>query len=155
MNFQGIEPWNLIFFNNLFNSISLYRADIVINCKISLWRGDITKLNVDCIVNTASENLEVSGGIDGAIDKASGPELLDACKKFPIDNEINTCCKTGECKITTCFNLLAKDIIHTVNPKDKNIKLKCSYENCLKKVLTSNVKMIGICCIAAVIFNFS
>lgn len=64
-----IESWNSIFFNDLFNSSALYRPDIVLNSKISLWRGDITKLNIDCIVNVASKNLEGGGGLDAAIHK--------------------------------------------------------------------------------------
>lgn len=112
-----IESWNSIFFNDLFNSSALYRPDIVLNSKISLWRGDITKLNIDCIVNVASKNLEGGGGIDGAIHKASGPELLDECKKFLIDNETNNRGETGECKIIPGFNLPAKHILLVPNIK--------------------------------------
>lgn len=71
----------------------------------------MTKLNIDCIVNVASKNLEGGGGLDAAIHKASGPELLDACKKFLIDNETNNRGETGECKIIPGFNLPAKHIL--------------------------------------------
>ena len=145
VSLQDIEPWSFLMI------LLLYSSSNVLNSKISLWEGDITKLNIDCIVNAATEHLEGGGGIDGAIHRAAGPDLLDACKKFPIiNNRTNNRCETGECKLTHGFNLLAKYIIHTVCPRDKNAssKLKSCFENYLIEVLQNNIKTIAFCCIA-------
>ena len=64
-----------------------------INVKVSLWQVDITKLNVDEIVNSVNKTLTVGGGIDEAIHEAAGPGLVDECQKFNV-------CETGQCKVT-------------------------------------------------------
>ena len=89
--------------------------------KISLWRGDITGLHVDAVVNTAKSSLLGGGGVDGAIHRVAGPGLQDECATL---NGYSV----GEAKITGAHGLPARHVIHTVGPSVANIQEEDSKE---------------------------
>jgi O-acetyl-ADP-ribose deacetylase (regulator of RNase III) len=82
---------------------------------VDVIQADITTLDVDAIVNAANERLLGGGGVDGAIHRAAGPELLEACRAIP-EVRPGVRCPTGEARITPGFRLPAEYVIHTVGP---------------------------------------
>ncbi len=82
---------------------------------VEVWRGDITTLAVDAIVNAANERMLGGGGVDGAIHRAAEPELLAACRAMP-EVSPGVRCPTGQARVTPGFQLPARWVIHTVGP---------------------------------------
>jgi O-acetyl-ADP-ribose deacetylase (regulator of RNase III) len=119
--------------------------------------GDITKVQVDAIVNAANSSLLGGSGVDGAIHKAGGKAILEECRK--IRNKQGGC-KVGEAIITTAGNLPAKFVIHTVGPVWNNGKnneeesLSLAYVNSLKLALENQIQTIAFPNISTGIYHF-
>lgn len=125
--------------------------------RIELIKGDITKLEIDAIVNAANSTLMGGGGVDGAIHRAAGPQLLEECKK--VIKEIGSC-PPGNAVITSAGNLKCKFVIHTVGPVwrgghlGEEQTLRNAYWNSLKLAIENGVKSIAFPNISTGAFGF-
>jgi O-acetyl-ADP-ribose deacetylase (regulator of RNase III) len=124
---------------------------------INVVKGDITKQHVDAIVNAANSSLMGGGGVDGAIHRAGGPEILKACKKIVAKQGP---CKTGEAVITTGGNLPARFVIHAVGPvwhggkNNEEQLLANAYLNSLNLAVINDVLSIAFPNISTGVYNF-
>ena len=129
------------------------------SARIEVVFGNITALAVDAIVNAANERMLGGGGVDGAIHRAAGPELLDACRAVP-EVRPGVRCPTGESRITPGFRLPARHIIHTVGPVwrggtsgEPDLLASC-YRSTLELAREHGVKSIAFPAISCGVFGY-
>ena len=120
--------------------------------RIEVLQGDITHLDVDAIVNAANRSLLGGGGVDGAIHRAAGPDLLAECRTIGG-------CPTGEARITRGYNLIARHVIHTVGPvssgkqSDSHLLSHC-YANSLQLAIDQGISTIAFPAISTGVYRF-
>ena len=150
ISLHQILPWSTVC--PISSSQSSHQSlpfNYLVNEKVSLWQGDITTLQIDCIVNAAKSDLSGGGGIDGAIWDAAGRSYMaDACLQLKG-------CQVGNSKFTKGFHLPAKYVLHTVGPQDQDgLKLKSCYDSCLQNFVINGLKSLAFCCIATGVYNY-
>jgi O-acetyl-ADP-ribose deacetylase (regulator of RNase III) len=124
---------------------------------IEIIKGDITKIKADAIVNAANSSLMGGGGVDGAIHRAGGPEILEECQKIVAKQGR---CPTGQAVITTAGKLLAKFVIHTVGPvwhggfENEAGKLADCYKNSLKLAIENNCRTVAFPNISTGVYGY-
>ncbi|GLG96656.1 Ganglioside induced differentiation associated protein [Gryllus bimaculatus] len=117
-----------------------------LNRKVAMCQGDITKLEIDAIVNAANSSLLGGGGVDGAIHRGAGPKLKEECRTL-------NGCNVGEAKITNGYNLLAKHVIHTVGPQgEKPDLLKSCYNSSLQLLRNKKLRTVAFPCISTGVY---
>lgn len=120
--------------------------------RIEVLQGDITRLDVDAIVNAANRSLLGGGGVDGAIHRAAGPDLLAECRAIGR-------CPTGEARITRGYNLIARHVIHTVGPvysgkqSDSRLLSQC-YANSLQLAIDQGITTIAFPAISCGVYGY-
>ncbi|KAK9480810.1 hypothetical protein V1514DRAFT_324522 [Lipomyces japonicus] len=136
------------------SSVPLFAPSKLINDRVSIYRGDITKIKTDAIVNAANNALRNGSGVNGAIHDAAGPQLAYECEK--LDG-----CATGDAKLTEAYSLPSKFIIHTVGPifhnhspeKSQSLLASC-YSRSLQVAKDNDLRSVAFSSISTGIFGY-
>lgn len=125
---------------------------------ITYVQGDLTRQAVDAIVNAANERMLGGGGVDGAIHRAAGPELLAACRRVP-EVSPGVRCPTGEARITPGFRLPARFVIHTVGPVYRSAAeseplLAAAYRNSCELAVARGLETVAFPAISCGVFGY-
>jgi len=151
-----------------------FPVNLAINAKVCVYRGDITTLELDAIVNAANGSMLGGGGIDGAIHGAAGDLLREECERLPILRGVEAPstgfggskgssyggtygerCATGDTKITRGYCLPAKFVLHTVGPIGSgDEELTSCYATVFKRMEENNLRSVALCCVSTGIFDF-
>ena len=134
-------------------SLVVMEEDVLrISNRIQLFQGDITQVDADAIVTAANSALCGGGGVDGAVHRAAGPQLVEASMELAP-------CPAGEARLTEGFNLKAKYVIHAVGPVFSDLQsdsptLAGAYRSSLKLAAENNVQRIAFPCISTGVYGF-
>lgn len=136
----------------------MFRTQLSEETALVIERGDLTRAAVDAIVNAANPRLEGGGGVDGAIHRAAGPELLEACLALP-EVRPGVRCPTGEARITPGFRLPARYVIHTVGPvydrdTDPAALLSRAYRSSLQLARSNRCRSVAFPAISCGIYGY-
>ncbi len=126
-------------------------------CTLLLQQGDITRVATDAIVNAANARMLGGGGVDGAIHRAAGPQLLEACRRVPAERGLR--CPTGQARITPGFRLPARHVIHTVGPiyaraQDPEALLSSAYRSSLALANEHGLQSVAFPAISCGVFGY-
>ncbi|MCZ6794480.1 MAG: O-acetyl-ADP-ribose deacetylase [Planctomycetota bacterium] len=134
------------------------RFELTSSCSLVLEEGDLTRADVDAIVNAANQRMLGGGGVDGAIHQAAGPRLVEACREVP-EVRPGVRCPTGEARITPGFDLPARHVIHTVGPVYESPEvsaplLKSAYRSSLALALADGLRTIAFPAISCGVYGY-
>ncbi|KAK5996977.1 Macro domain-containing protein [Cladobotryum mycophilum] len=151
----NVPSLNNLYSTNLIHpSSSSYNPNPSINARVGLHRGDITTLQADAIVNAANSFLRGGGGVDGAVHRAAGPDLLRELKA------LNRTCPTGDAVITRGHRLPARHVIHAVGPiyqirqDDAAPLLESCYRKSLDIAVQNGLKTVAFSCISTGVYGY-
>jgi O-acetyl-ADP-ribose deacetylase (regulator of RNase III) len=134
------------------------RFRLTTSCALVVEEGDITRVAVDAIVNAANQRLLGGGGVDGAIHRAAGPELKQACALLP-EVQPGVRCPTGEARLTPGFRLPARYVIHAVGPvyrsaADSAPLLRAAYRSSLLLARAENLRTVAFPAISCGVYGY-
>ena len=148
----------MVFFGAMVGEGGVDVFSMVGGCRLRVGSGDLTRVKVDAVVNAANERMLGGGGVDGALHRAAGPRLLEACRAI-AEVRPGVRCPTGEARITPGFALAAPWVIHTVGPvyedAERSAPILCAaYRSSLDLALSRGLSSIAFPAISCGVFGY-